>query len=352
MGLSYPLKESLDIPESIFLFVNSFIAFDHSEHNKMKIVSLCSLEGDVEKNYQDAKNRISEIEQALESEPKQFFDDLSPGSINLKSNMGEQGYKDAVSRLKERIIDGDIIQAVPSHRCERKIGVHPFNIYKQLRVLNPSRYMFYLDLEDFYLVGASPELLVKVTSGVVVNHPIAGTRKRGSTQEEDEKLARELLEDEKEKAEHIMLVDLGRNDINRVADPESTEVSSYMQIEKYSHVMHIVSQVTGRLRNECTPFSAFRSIFPAGTLSGAPKVKAMELIATIEGENRGVYGGAVGYFSFSGDIDTCIAIRTLGRCLLFITNSSSYSRQNCLSSSWRWNCVRFRSRCRIPRNSK
>jgi len=206
---------------------------------------------------------------------------------------------------------GDIIQAVPSHRLSRNIGVHPYNIYKQLHTLNPSRYMFYVDCGGFQIVGSSPELLVRVNKGILTNHPIAGTRPRGKTKEEDDKLEVDLLSDEKERAEHIMLVDLGRNDVNRVAEPITTKVDSLMHIERYSHVMHIVSQVSGSLREGCTPFDAFRSIFPAGTVSGAPKIKAMELIGKLEKERRGVYGGSVGYFSFTGDIDTCIAIRTL-----------------------------------------
>jgi anthranilate synthase component 1 len=171
--------------------------------------------------------------------------------------------------------------------------------------------MFYLDMGDFQIVGASPELLVRVEDGVVTNHPIAGTRPRGATPEEDDRLAKELLSDEKELAEHIMLVDLGRNDVGRVAIPGTVNVDSLMQIERYSHVMHIVTHVSGKLRADKTPYDAFRSVFPAGTVSGAPKVRAMEIIAELEREKRGVYAGAVGYASFAGSLDTCIAIRTM-----------------------------------------
>ena len=200
---------------------------------------------------------------------------------------------------------------MPSQRLARPTSVHPFNIYRQLRTVNPSPYMFYLDLDGFQIVGASPELLVRVEDGVVTNHPIAGTRPRGATPEEDEHLAEELLADEKERAEHIMLVDLGRNDVGRVCEPGTVNVDSLMHIERYSHVMHIVSQVSGKLRADRTRFDAFRSVFPAGTVSGAPKVRAMEIISELESERRGVYAGAVGYASFSGNLDTCIAIRTM-----------------------------------------
>ena len=178
-------------------------------------------------------------------------------------------------------------------------------------MVNPSPYMFYLDMGDFQVVGASPELLVRVEDGLIVNHPIAGTRPRGANEAEDARIAVELLADEKERAEHIMLVDLGRNDVGRVAEPGTVKVDSLMQIERFSHVMHIVSHVSGRLAKGKTMYDAFRSIFPAGTLSGAPKVRAMEIISELEGEKRGLYGGAIGYASFAGTLDTCIGIRTM-----------------------------------------
>jgi anthranilate synthase component 1 len=216
-----------------------------------------------------------------------------------------------VERIREHVIAGDVIQTVPSQRLARPTAVHPFNIYRQLRIVDPSPYMFFLDFGEFQLVGASPELLVRVEGGEVVTHPIAGTRKRGLTPEDDERLAVELLGDEKERAEHIMLVDLGRNDVGKVSKPGTVKVPKMMEIEKYSHVMHIVSHVTGELAPGLTVFDAFRSIFPAGTVSGAPKVRAMELIAEMEPSKRGVYAGAVGYARFAGSLDTCIAIRTM-----------------------------------------
>ncbi len=216
-----------------------------------------------------------------------------------------------VEKLRDNVIAGDIIQAVPSQRLARPTAVHPFNIYRQLRTVNPSPYMFYVDMGDFQIVGASPELLVRVEDGLVTNHPIAGTRKRGQNAEEDDALAVELLGDEKERAEHIMLVDLGRNDVGRVSKPGTVRVSKMMEVEKYSHVMHIVSHVVGELADDKTAFDAFRSVFPAGTVSGAPKIRAMELIAEMEPSKRGIYAGAVGYASFAGSLDTCIAIRTM-----------------------------------------
>jgi anthranilate synthase component 1 len=232
-------------------------------------------------------------------------------STKPASNHGREGYMGMVDRIKEYVVAGDVIQVVPSHRLERRTAVHPFNLYRQMRTVNPSPYMFYLDLDGFQVVGASPELLVKVVNGTVINHPIAGTRRRGKTPEEDEAIAAEMLADEKERAEHIMLVDLGRNDVGRVAVPGTVKVDSLMHVERFGHVMHIVSHVSGKLAEGKTRFDAFRSIFPAGTLSGAPKVRAMEIIGELEGERRGVYGGAVGYASFDGSLDTCIGIRTI-----------------------------------------
>ena len=302
------------MPESIFLFCDSMVVFDHIHHS-MKVVAHVRLDGDINAAYREAAFRIDSMVERLATQPVVVPKDNIPavvsGTGRAESNVGREGYEMMVERLREHIIAGDIIQAVPSQRLARPSGVHPFNIYRQLRKVNPSPYMFYLDLEDFQIVGASPELLVRVEDRVVTTNPIAGTRPRGATPEQDEALAEELLADEKERAEHIMLVDLGRNDIGRVARAGTVRVDDLMHIERYSHVMHIVSNVTGELRENRTPFDAFRSVFPAGTLSGAPKVRAMELISEIEPERRYVYGGAVGYASFAGTIDTCIAIRTM-----------------------------------------
>jgi anthranilate synthase component 1 len=200
---------------------------------------------------------------------------------------------------------------VPSRRVARPLTAPPFEVYRALRTINPSPYMFYLALDDMAIAGASPELLVRVERGEVAVHPIAGTRRRDANAEADARLEAELRADEKERAEHVMLVDLGRNDVGRVSAPGSVAVTQFMDVERYSHVMHLVSHVTGRLRAGLTPYDALRAGFPAGTVSGAPKVRAMQIIAELEGQRRGVYAGAVGYLSFDGSLDTCIAIRTL-----------------------------------------
>ncbi len=306
-------EDPLGLPESLFLYCDTMVVFDHI-HHAMKVVAHVRLDGDIETAYRQAANKIDDLCERLTNRPVPLPEDnldlIIRGSSKGESNVGREGYELMVEKMREHIIAGDIIQAVPSQRIARPTGSHPFNIYRQLRKVNPSPYMFYLDMGEFQVVGASPELLVRVEDGIVVNHPIAGTRRRGATPEEDEALAAELLADEKERAEHIMLVDLGRNDVGRVCKPGSVKVDSLMHIERYSHVMHIVSNVSGQLRDDRTPFDAFRSVFPAGTLSGAPKVRAMELIAEMENEKRYVYGGSVGYASFAGTMDTCIGIRT------------------------------------------
>jgi len=309
-----PAADELGIPEAVFLFCDSMVVFDHIRHT-IKVIAHCRLDGDIDASYRQAAFRIDEIVEKLNNPTVQ----LPPEEVGAvlrtngqaQSNVGREGYELMVERIREHVVAGDVIQTVPSQRLARKVAVHPFNIYRQLRIVNPSPYMYYLDMGDFQIVGASPELLVRVEDGVVFTHPIAGTRPRGATPEEDERLATELLTDEKELAEHIMLVDLGRNDVGRVATPGTVTVDKLMEIEKYSHVMHIVSNVSGKLAAGKTVFDAFRAVFPAGTVSGAPKVRAMELIAELEPTKRGVYAGAIGYASFSGSLDTCIAIRTM-----------------------------------------
>ncbi len=309
-----PDADVLGIPEAIFLFSDSMVVFDHIHHT-IKVVAHCRLDGDIDSSYRQAAFQIDEIVDRLNSPtiklPEQEVAAVLRTTGRGESNVGREGYELMVEKIREHVIAGDVIQTVPSQRITRKTAVHPFNIYRQLRTVNPSPYMFYLDMGEFQIVGASPELLVRVEDGVVVTHPIAGTRPRGKTPEEDERLAVELLSDEKERAEHIMLVDLGRNDVGRVAKPGTVHVDRYMEIEKYSHVMHIVSAVSGQLADDKTQFDAFRAVFPAGTVTGAPKVRAMELIAELETSKRGIYAGAVGYTSFAGSMDTCIAIRTM-----------------------------------------
>jgi len=232
-------------------------------------------------------------------------------SAKVSSNFSREDYLKVVEKAKEYIVAGDIIQVVPSQRFTRPTSASPLNIYRSLRAINPSPYMYYLDLDQFHIVGASPELLVRVEDGVVLNFPLAGTRPRGDSPEEDQILAQGLRSDEKEQAEHIMLVDLGRNDVGRVSQPGSVQVNDLMRIVNYSHVMHLESEVQGQLDASKTIYDALRSCLPAGTLSGAPKIRAMEIISELEGQRRGPYGGAVGYFSFQGNMDTAITIRTM-----------------------------------------
>jgi len=226
------------------------------------------------------------------------------------SGFTEPGYREAVSRARRYIIDGDVMQVVLSQRLSIPFSARPLDLYRALRCLNPSPYMYYLDLGDFHIVGSSPEILVRLEAGVVTVRPIAGTRPRGADEERDRALERELLADPKERAEHLMLIDLGRNDVGRVCEIGSVQVTEQMLIERYSHVMHIVSNVEGRLREGLDATDVLRAAFPAGTVSGAPKIRAMEIIDELEPVKRGIYSGAVGYISWSGDMDTAIAIRT------------------------------------------
>jgi anthranilate synthase component I len=322
-----PMKDVLKVPESLFMLCDTIIALDHF-FQTVKVITYVPVgpgHSDIESEYNKAKSIIQSavatlrnpyIPLPLQPEIKEDRDQ------SYTSNIGQEGYEGHVKKLKEHIVGGDIIQAVPSHRISRPTNLHPFNIYRHLRNVNPSPYLFYVDCEDFQLVGASPELLVKAESdGRIITHPIAGTVKRGKTAEQDAELAAELRASKKDRAEHVMLVDLARNDMNRVCDPLTVQVDRLLKVEKFSHVQHLVSQVSGVPREDKSRFDAFRSIFPAGTVSGAPKVRAMELIAELETEKRGVYAGAVGYFGYAavgpngeeieGAMDTCIALRTM-----------------------------------------
>ncbi|KAL6855177.1 anthranilate synthase component 1 [Amphichorda felina] len=322
-----PLKDHIQIPESLFMMYDTIVAFDRF-YGVIKVISYVEIPQDgsnaasLDAAYSKASASIDELVDLLET-PEVPLPEQAPIELGQEytSNIGRDGYEAHVTRLKEHIVKGDIIQAVPSQRFARPTSLHPFNIYRHLRTVNPSPYLFYVDCKDFQIVGASPELLVKSEEGRIITHPIAGTVRRGKTPEDDQRLADELRASLKDRAEHVMLVDLARNDVNRVADPLTVRVDRLMVVEKFSHVQHLVSQVSGVLRPGQTRFDAFRSIFPAGTVSGAPKVKAMELIAELEGERRGVYAGAVGYFGYGGvddegnpvegAMDTCIALRTM-----------------------------------------
>jgi anthranilate synthase component 1 len=259
--------------------------------------------------YARARARLAELLQKLR-EPVVIPPASSAPSATAVSGFGQEAYHIAVERAKKYIFEGDIMQVVPSQRMSKPLRATPLALYRALRTLNPSPYMFYFDFDDFHVVGASPEILARLEGGVVTVRPIAGTRKRGATAEEDKALAEELLADPKERAEHIMLMDLGRNDAGRVAQIGSVKVTEQMVIERYSHVMHIVSNVEGKLKPGMNAIDVLRATFPAGTVSGAPKVRAMEIIDELEPVKRGIYAGAVGYLGFDGNMDVAIALRT------------------------------------------
>ncbi len=329
--LPSPDKDVLKLPEAIFMLVDTVLVFDHLRH-KIKIVSHVYAGDDpsrasrygespsetgqsIETEYQKAVEKIEAVVARL-SMP------LSPEYLSredkercvggdLSFNMNKEEYGSMLLRAKEYIYSGDIIQVVLSQRLSRPTTADSLSIYRALRTINPSPYMYYLHLDDFHIIGSSPELLVRVEDGEIDYHPIAGTRRRGATEEDDLALERELREDEKERAEHIMLLDLGRNDVGRVSKPGTVQVTELMEVERYSHVMHLVSHVRGKLRDDLTAFDALRACFPAGTVSGAPKIRAMEIIAELEPDKRGPYAGSVGYISFSGNLDTAITIRTV-----------------------------------------
>ena len=308
-------QDELCLPECTFLFTDTLVIFDHVQ-NKMKIVSNVSPSSDAEMAYQEAVAKIEAIVSALSKPlppelPLYASVGDEPVASGLASNFSREGFKSAVAAAKGYIAAGDAFQIVLSQRLRCQTTASPFSIYRALRMLNPSPYMFYLDFGQFQLIGSSPEMLVKLEEGEAETRPIAGTRARGSSEEEDEAIIADLLADPKERAEHIMLVDLGRNDLGRVCQYGTVHVPLYMGIEKYSHVIHIVSSVLGKLNQSHDAFSLLRASFPAGTVSGAPKIRAMEIINELEGLRRGPYAGAVGYFSFTGNMDTCITIRTI-----------------------------------------
>ncbi|ORZ10214.1 anthranilate synthase component I [Absidia repens] len=309
------LKDVVGIPDAVFMLCDTLVIFDRVRQLINVVSHYRSDSKDISTIENEYARAADEIEATLTLLNQEHTPQVDQPPIQLGqeavSNVGKQGYMDFVSTLKHHIKEGDIFQTVPSQRLARPTSLHPFNVYRHLRSLNPSPYMFYVNLKGFTIVGASPEMLTKVQDRVVYTHPIAGTRKRGKSPQEDKELADDLLNDPKERAEHVMLVDLGRNDVNHVCDPASVKVDKLMEIEMYSHVMHIVSNVSGTLRPDQTPFDAFRAIFPAGTVSGAPKIMATGLIRKLEKEKRGVYAGSVGHFDYSGGLDTCIAIRTM-----------------------------------------
>ena len=307
-------KPGLDTPDVLFMITDTLVIFDTVTH-RIKVVSNAHVNGgSVTTAYKEAVAKIDAIVKKLRKgvrSQKSGVRRKQGKNAKLKSNFTQPQYEQAVLKAKEYIKAGDIFQVVPSQRFERAIKAESFEIYRALRLINPSPYMYFLRCGDTTVVGASPEVMVRLEEGRIDLRPIAGTRRRGATEEEDKALELELLADPKERAEHIMLVDLGRNDVGRVSEMGSVQVSELMVIERYSHVMHIVSNVRGRLAAGRDSYDVVRACFPAGTVSGAPKIRAMEIIDELEPTRRGPYAGAVGYFGFSGNMDTCITIRTL-----------------------------------------
>jgi anthranilate synthase component 1 len=307
-----PLLHPSPFPEAVFLLADTIVAFDHVR-NSMFLIAY-PFDGEKE-----ARKKLNTLEKRLRkplSADSVSGMGSSASAVEFQSNVGQDRYEQMVRDAKEHIFAGDVFQVLPSQRLSRTTKAAPFDIYRALRRLNPSPYMFFFDFgtidgEPFYLAGSSPEVFVRLEGNRASLRPIAGTSPRGATPEEDAAIENRLLADPKERAEHVMLVDLGRNDLGRVCRYGTVTVPEYAFIERYSHVMHIVSQVEGEMRPGKTAFDLVRASFPAGTVSGAPKIRAMEIIAELESDGRGPYGGAVGYFSFDGSMDTCLAIRTL-----------------------------------------
>lgn len=303
------VMQAADMPDGIFLLADTVIAFDHARRSVSLIATV--LDGDLAA----AERKLDEIAERV-AQPLPFAEKVAPTVSETRSNLTNERFEEMVQTAKEHIAAGDIFQVVLSQRFTRKTNADPFDIYRTLRRLNPSPYMFFFDFglvdgEPLSLVGASPEMLVRLEGETASLRPIAGTRPRGADPEDDAALAEELLADPKERAEHVMLVDLGRNDLGRVCEYGTINVSEFFTIERYSHVMHIVSHVEGKLRAGLTAFDLVRAAFPAGTVSGAPKVRAMEIISSLEPDPRGSYSGMIGYFGFDGVMDTCLAIRTM-----------------------------------------
>ena len=305
-------KDDLQLPEMLFILTGNVLIFDHRLRSLKIVVNAFLDDASGEKSYARAIEAVESIMQQL-ADPVDL--PLVPISVNEKqllprSNFRREEFERAVEQAKEYIRAGDVFQVVLSQRFESEFGGEPLDFYRCLRFINPSPYMFCLKFgNDFALVGSSPEMHVRLVGNTVEIRPIAGTRPRGATPGQDEANAAELLADPKERAEHIMLVDLARNDVGRVAEFGSVRVTEFMEIERYSHVMHIVSNVTGHLRGGCSAFDVVRATFPAGTVSGAPKIRAMQIISELENARRGCYAGAIGYFGFDGNFDSCIALR-------------------------------------------
>ncbi|CAA9538710.1 MAG: Anthranilate synthase, aminase component [uncultured Solirubrobacteraceae bacterium] len=309
--LAEPNPDVLGLPDMALMLTDVIVAFDHLKHTTTVLANVYAGE-DTDAAYASATALIAEVRERLAGPlPEPAPHPADREEPTFESNLEREAFEAMVSRIVEYVHAGDAFQVVPSQRWSAACPVEPFSIYRGLRAVNPSPYMYFLDFEDFQIVGASPEPLLTVTGRRVATRPIAGTRPRGADATEDSAIAAELLADEKERSEHVMLVDLGRNDLGRVCEYGTVEVETFMSVETYSHVIHIVSNVAGRLRDDVGAMDALRSVLPAGTLSGAPKVRAMQIIDELEPVKRGAYGGAVGYLSYAGELDTCICIRTV-----------------------------------------
>jgi len=325
--LPSPPNDDRQLPDVQMGLYRRVVAFDHAQKSVLVITHVLmdehvDADDPAGSAYASGQNELDQMMRTVETRPRVVppgGPELAPGVLDLdspappalRSNMGEGGYQDAVRKCKDYIAAGDVFQVVPSQRFSVETGADPFDIYRALRIVNPSPYMFYLQVEGGMLVGSSPEILCRVQDRVVTNRPLAGTRKRGVDDDEDLALETELREDPKERAEHIMLVDLGRNDLGRVCEPGTIELPQVLDVERYSHVMHLSSTVVGRLRDDCSCWDALRMTLPVGTVSGAPKVRAMQIIDELEPTRRGPYAGAVGYADFAGNMDMAIALRTM-----------------------------------------
>jgi len=307
-------KDDLQIPDCTLMFFDRLLAFDHVRHEIFIVATADVRRQSPKQAYAHALRDIARIEKQLAAPlPAKFLRAPKPkaGKVKVEVSVSKKHFLRTVEKIKDYIMAGDVFQAVPSLRLELEPGVGPLNVYRALRRVNPSPYMYFLRMGEMTVLGSSPEMLVRVTGRKLEYRPIAGTRKRGKDEAEDARLEDELRTDEKERAEHVMLVDLGRNDVGRVSDYGTVRVRDLMFVERYSHVMHLVSAVEGTLRQGLTPVDAFAACFPAGTLTGAPKVRAMEIIEEVEPVRRGIYGGSVLYADFAGNLDSCIAIRTM-----------------------------------------
>lgn len=306
-------RDELKVPDAVFMFFDRLLAFDHLRH-EIHILAAADVRENPKRAWEKAQRDIAAIERKLAAGiPASYRRRVKPrsGKLEMHASVSPRQFKDAVRRAKEYIAAGDIFQVVPSLRLSFTPEAEPLAIYRALRRVNPSPYMYFLKMGGMHVLGSSPEMLVRVTGRKIEYRPIAGTSPRGKDDAEDQRIEERLRSDEKERAEHVMLVDLGRNDVGRVAEYGSVRVANLMYVERYSHVMHLVSAVEGKLREELDAFDALAACFPAGTLSGAPKVRAMQIIEELEPVRRGIYGGSVLYADYAGNLDSCIVIRTM-----------------------------------------